>query len=111
MNELQRLDDKLDLANSATAKLDVALQRIQANDVALDSFFDVRDFVEQVRRRTARINKWLMLAQKFIDQLAIAGDATGFDQGNSLPGFTKASVIILHAFERASERTGAAFGA
>src|ERR1051326_7850738 len=110
MNELQRLDHELDFANAAAAEFHIALKRAQAHDVSLDSPFDVRNFVEQVRRRTARINKRLMLPKEFVGQFAIPRDAARLDQRHALPGFAKAGIIIFHAFERAREWTGAAFG-
>jgi len=99
MNELQRLHDKFDLTNSAAAKFNVPFQTVRSRDVALDSPFDLCNFVKQVRRWAARVNERLMLAQKFVSQLAIAGDSPRFDQRNPLPRFPKAGVVIFHAFE------------
>src|SRR5438552_18795208 len=77
----------------------------------LNSCFDICDFFERVPCWAARINERLMLAQKFVSQLAIAGDSPRFDQRNSLPGFAETRVIIFHAFERAGEWTSRAFRA
>src|SRR6266478_6295559 len=52
-----------------------------------------------------------MLAQKFVSQLAIAGDSLRFDQRDSFPCFAETRVIIFHAFERAGEWTSRAFRA
>src|SRR6266568_4595145 len=111
MNELQRLHHEFDLADSAPAKFNVPFQAVRSGDVALDSSFDLCDFVEQVRCWAARINERLMLAQKFVSQLAIAGDSPRFDQGNPFTGFAETGVIIFHAFEGAGEWTSRAFRA
>src|SRR5207302_3067883 len=67
--------------------------------------------VEQIRRGTARINERLMLPQEFVSKLAAAADSAGLDQGQPLPSFAKAAVVVLHTFERASQRAGRTFGA
>ena len=106
VNELERLHHEFDLANAAASKLNVTLQIVRPYYVTLDPPFDAGDFVEKVRSRTLRVNKWLMLPQKFVSQLAAAANSTRFDQGEALPGFTKASIIIFHAFERTCQRPG-----
>ena len=77
----------------------------------LNSSFDLCDFIEQVWCWAARINERLMLAQKFVSQLAIAGDSPRFDQRDPFPGFAETRVIIFHAFERAGEWTSRTFRA
>src|SRR5205809_4562797 len=96
VNELKRLHHKFDLANSTAPELYIALQRLVTYYVAFDAAFDIRDFVQQVRSRTPRINKWLMLAKKFVGKLAIACYSPGLDQGNSFPGFAKTIIIMSH---------------
>src|SRR5438309_4913079 len=111
VNELKGLHDKFDLANAAGAKLDVAAEILPSHDIALDASLDAGDLVEQIGRGTARINERLMLPQEFISKLAAAADSAGLDQCQPLPSFDKATVVVLHTFERASQRAGGAFGA
>src|SRR6202171_6315652 len=110
VNELQCLHDKFDLANPAGANLDVAAEILLSHDIALDAPLDAGDLVEQIGRGTARINERLMLPQEFVRKLATAADSSGLDQCQSLPSFAKAAVVMLHAFQRASQRAGRAFG-
>src|SRR5262249_14368683 len=107
MQELGRRDDKLNLANPADPELDVTFALLEAHDVALDSFLDRRDFVEQVRGWTFRKNERLQLAQEIVGQFAIAADPACLDEGQALPHFAKTGVVIFHALELADERTGA----
>ena len=79
MNELQCLNYELDFADSPAAEFQVALHCVRSNHIALDSSFDFCNFVEQIWRWTTRINEGLMLAKKFVGQLAIPCDAAGFD--------------------------------
>ena len=66
MNELQRLDDEFNLADSTATEFEIALDGIQSDDVALDSSFDARNFIEEIGCRAARINEWLMMPKKFV---------------------------------------------
>ena len=111
MNELQRLDDEFNFPNSAAAKFNITFECVRAGHVALNSSFDLCDFVEQIRRWTSRVNEGLMLTKKFISQFAIAGDSARFDQGDAFPGFAKAGIVIFHAFKRAHQRTSSTFRA
>ena len=109
MQELERLNDKFDFANSARAQLDVSLDIFVANDVPLDPSFDRGNFVEQIRRRALGINEGLMLAEKFVGELAAAANPARFDQREPFPGFAKTGIVIFHALERTRERPGGAF--
>src|SRR5690349_20982437 len=102
VNELQCLDDKLDLANAAAPELHISLEI--SGKVVLDPALDARNFVEQIRRRTARIDQRLVLPQTCICELAATGDAARLYQRHPLPGFAGICLIILHALERARER-------
>ena len=46
-----------------------------------------------------------MLPEKFVGQLAAPSDPARLDQGEALPRFAKAGVIIFHAVDRAGERS------
>src|SRR6266568_1832778 len=81
MDKLKCLHDKLDFANATAAEFDVAFKLIVSDDVALDASLDVGDLVEQIGRRTLRINERLMLPQEFVSQLPIAADSARLDQG------------------------------
>ena len=109
MQKLQSLHDKFDFANPARAQLHVSLDIFLADNLALNSPLDRGDFLEHIGRRTLGINEGLMLAQKFVSQLPAAGDAAGFDQREPLPGFAEAGIIVFHALERTSQRSGGAF--
>jgi len=111
VNELKRLHGKFDLANATRAKLDVAAEILLSHDIAFDASLDAGNLVEQIGRRTTRINERLMLPQEFVSKLAAAADSAGLDQCQPLPGFAKAAVVMLHTFQRASQRAGRAFGA
>src|ERR1700736_3345899 len=110
VNELKRLHDKFDLANATRAQLDVAAEILLSHDIALDASLDAGDLVEQIGRGTTRINERLMLPQEFVRKLAAAADSAGLDQCQPLPRFAKAAVVMLHTFQRASQRAGGAFG-
>src|SRR4051794_34628138 len=106
VQQLQRLHDELDFANAARAQLDVTRKFLVTHHVALNPAFDCRNLVEQIAAWTLRKDERLMLPQKFVGQLAIAGHAARFLERESLPGFTKTGVVGLHALERAGERPG-----
>ena len=80
-----------------------------SNHVAFDPAFDAGDFVEHIGRRTSWINEGLKLTKKFVAELTAAADRARFDQGQALPRFAKASVVIFHADQRTGERTGGTF--
>src|SRR5947208_3093739 len=107
VNELERLDNKLDLTNSAGAEFDVQFIR---RHFALNPTFDGGNFVEQLRRGILRKNERLMLPRKFVGQLFTSANVARFDQREALPGFAEPSIIIFHAFERAGERAGRTLG-
>src|SRR5437870_11433047 len=50
VDKLERLHNEFDFANSAAAKLDVALQFILPDDIAFNSSFDIGDLVQQIGR-------------------------------------------------------------
>src|SRR5689334_14170760 len=106
VNELKRLDNEFDFANATGAKFDVAAEVLLSHDIALDASLDVSDLVEQVGRGTARINERLMLPREFVCKLAAAADSAGFDQCQPFPRFTKAAVVMLHAFQGAGQWSG-----
>src|ERR1700681_2395405 len=110
VNELKRLHNKFDLANATGAKLDVASEILLSHDIALDASLDAGDLVEQIGRGTARINERLMLPQEFVSKLAAAADSAGLDPPQPLPTFAKTAVVVLHTFERESQRAGRTFG-
>src|SRR5687768_3963626 len=80
VEKLQRLHDELNLANPARTQLHIASDIFVADNVALDAPFDSRDLLEHVRRRTLRKNKRLMLAEKFVSELATPGNTSRLDQ-------------------------------
>ena len=105
MQKLQRLHHELDLANPARAQFHVAPDIFVADDVALDPPFDAPDFLQDIPGRALGKNERLMLPEKFVGQLAAAGDAARFDQRQPFPGLAKPGVIIFHAVDRAGERS------
>src|SRR5581483_7428797 len=109
VNKLQGLDNKFDVANTAAPKLYVAFEVVRANDIALNTLFDVGNFIQQVSSRAPGINKRLVLTQEFVSQLTATGDSTGLDKGETFPGFTEPGVIIFHAVQRAGQRPCRAF--
>ena len=111
MHQLQRLHDEFDVANAAAPKFYIALQLFRSNKVAFDTVLDACNLIQQIGRRAFRINKRLVLSQKFVSQLAAAGDFPCLDQREPFPRFAKSAVIIFHAFERTSQRTCRAFRA
>ena len=103
MQKLQRLDHKLNLANPARAQFHVAPDIFVADDIALDPPFDAADFFQDIPGRTLWKNERLMLPEKFVGQLAAAGDAARLGQRQPLPCLAKAGIIIFHAVDRAAE--------
>src|SRR5437764_3394516 len=97
MQELQRLDDELYLADPAGAELHIPLKILVPDDVTFDTAFDRRNFIEQIPARAFRENERLMLAQELVSQLATAGDAACFHERETLPRFPKAGIVIFHA--------------
>ena len=77
MDELQRLYHEFDFPNAAASEFDVSVQVF--GRIVFDPALDAGNFVEQIRGGASRIDKWLMLAQKFVGQFPTAGDAAGFD--------------------------------
>ena len=87
MDQLQRLHNEFDFANAAGAELDVALEIFVTNDVALDASFDNRDFIQQIRCRTFRINERLMMSQEFVNKLVASANAARFESVRVVPRF------------------------
>src|SRR2546423_2042507 len=110
VDNLQRLHDEFDIANAAASQFYIAFQFSRANDVAFDAMLDFCNLLQQVRCGVLWIDKGLMQPQEIVRQLAAAGDSASFDEGDALPGFAKSSIVIFHAFERASQRSSRAFG-
>src|SRR5438067_10692592 len=105
MQELKRLHYELDLANPARAQFHVAPDIFVADDIALDPPFDTADFFQDIAGGTPWKNERLMLPEKFVGQLAAAGDAARLGQRQPLPCFAKPGIIIFHAVDRAGERS------
>ena len=103
MDELERLDDEFNFPNSARAELHV---QIFGRDFAFDSALDRGDFIKQFGSGTSRKNERLMVSQKLVSESFAAARAPRFDQGEALPCFTKAGVVILHALKGTRERAG-----
>src|SRR5690242_7524606 len=97
MDELECLNYEFNFTDASAPEFHVSLQIF--GFVLLDPALDCRDFIEQVRRGTARINKRLMLTKELVGQLPAAGDPARLDQGDPFPRFAKACVVILHALE------------
>ena len=79
MDQLQRLYDEFDVANTAASKFHVAFQLCRSNNVALDAVLDVRNFIQQIACRAFWINKGLMLPREFVGQLTATGDSACLD--------------------------------
>ena len=109
MQELECLNDKFDFTNPACAQLDVPPDVFVTNDVPLDPSLDRGNFVEQIARRALRINEGLMLAEKFVGEFAAAANPSCLDEREPFPGFAETGIVILHALERAGERSGCPF--
>src|SRR6266536_5350796 len=79
MDQLQRLYDEFDVANTAASKFHVAFQLCRSNNVALDAVLDVRNFIQQIACRAFWINKGLMLPREFVGQLTATSDSACLD--------------------------------
>ena len=99
VNQLQRLNNEFDFANPAGAEFDVAVQIFVADNFAFDPPLQRGDFIQQIRRRTFRINERLVLLQEFVDQLFAPGDPARTNQREPFPRFAEASIIVFHALE------------
>src|SRR5438552_18688404 len=66
VDELQRLHDEFDFANAADTELDVALELVRSNYIALDAALDVGDLLEQIGRCALPINDRPMVAPAFV---------------------------------------------
>ena len=99
VDKLQRLYNEFDFANTTAAKFDVPLQFALSDDIAFDSPFDIGDLVQQIRRRTFRVNERLMLPQEFVSELATARNSPSLNQRQPFPSFAESTIIVLHAFK------------
>src|SRR5262249_51856590 len=77
VNELKRLDYEFNFTNSSAAQLAVSPQILRG--ILFNPAVDRGNLIEQIRGGTARINKRLVLTQKFVGQLSATGDSTRLD--------------------------------
>ena len=107
---LKRLNDKLDLANSADAQLDVSRQTTIGHDLLLDALFEHGHLLDDVLARVPRIYERLHHLEKFFAESRIARDGPRLDQRHPLPRFAPLGVVILAAFQRPHQWSRRAFG-
>ena len=80
-----------------------------ADLLKLTTNYDRGNFLEQVRRGALWINEGLMLAEKFVGELATAANPSCFYERKPFPGFAETSIVIFHALERAGEWSSSPF--
>ena len=99
VDKLQRLHNEFNFANTTATKFNIPLQFALSYDIPLDSSFDIGDLVQQIRRRTFRVNERLMLPQEFVSELATASNSSSLDQRQAFPSFPEPTIIVLHALK------------
>ena len=109
VDELQRLGDELDLANSAGSELDVAVEpfpRSAAVDLALHRL----DLLDGVEVEKAPVDERRDLLEKRPAEVAVAGDRTRLQHRRSLPCLAQGLVVGDRAAERVDDRAVLTFG-
>src|SRR5215469_9758369 len=109
VQELQGLHNEFDLPNATESEFDIAMQVFGTHEVPLDPNFQVSDLFQKISRHGPRKNEGLEPVFELIEQLLIATDPAGFNEGHALPGFAVSGVVIFEAGERANERSNAPF--
>src|SRR4026208_726767 len=95
MKQLQRLGDKLYLADAALAQFDVPLQFSGPDDLRFDAVLERAYFGKDTLADRTGIAERLDHFEKLRRECGIAGDAARFDQHHAFPGLTPLRVIIL----------------
>src|SRR5205809_8071163 len=109
MNDLQRLRDKLDFANAATAELHVALDLPGFDDFLLDAIFHPADLAQETFVDGAGVTKRLYHLEELGAQRLVAGHGARLDEHHALPGLAPLNVIGFVTAERSREWTGITF--
>src|SRR5690606_32386394 len=112
VDELQRLDEELDLADAADAVLDVEA-RVDAAGVELDLdlLVERRDLVDDGGRGRARVDEGLQRGHQLLAQLHVAGARPRLEPRLALPRPAEALVVALDGRQRVGDGAAAALGA
>ena len=85
VEQLQELDDELDVANAAVARLDVAGVGALAVRALLDAAFERLDAGDVGPAQVAAIDPRFELFEKLAAQVQVAGDRPGLDHRPAVP--------------------------
>ena len=93
VEELQELDDELDVADAAAARLHVPLGDAGVLGVLLDAPLEALDAGDVGEAEIAAVNPGPQLVEVLLAQLDVAGDGAGLDVRLPLPG-AAAGVVV-----------------
>ncbi len=106
-NELKRLADELDLANTARAELDVVGHAL-ALEFAVDQGLEVAQGFDSAEVQIAPVNKGPQHGHQLGDGAGLAGHGPRLGHGVALPLPRLGVVIAFHGVEAHGQRTGGA---
>ena len=104
VDQLQRLGEKLDLADTAVAQFDIAFSSFAREQLVLDSCLHVPQLIDGRVVEIAAINKRLDLFQEVRAERLVAGHGTRFYQRRSLPTLAPGFVVEHCRAHRLHER-------
>src|SRR4030095_12881585 len=111
VEQLQRLCEKLDLANTAIAQFDITFLSFAREQLVLDSCLHVPQLIDGCVVEIAAINKRLDLLQEVRAERLVAGHGTRFYQRRSLPTLAPGFVVEHCRAHRLHERAVGTKGA
>ena len=111
VQQLQKLDHELDVANSTVARLDLKIGAARRDRALFDPPLQRLDLRDLAGTQVAAVDERGDGLDKRASQAEVAGDRTALDQGLPLPGSTPGLVVAQGRVQRTGQRTLFAVGA
>ena len=110
VNQRQRLHDEFELADSAAAELDVALDHRGRFQLRLDLPLHRAQLAQRVEIQVAAKHKVIQLREQLMPDFERASGRPRAQQGRPFPRLSEALVIVDRTFNRRHQRRGTAAG-
>src|SRR5277367_1016272 len=104
VNQDERLDDELELANTAIAKLDVAFDHRGRTQLFFDSPLHYSKLAQGVEIEIMPIDETVEFSQKVVAKFQMAGDWARTQERGSFPGLTETRIEVYCAIQRNDQR-------